>query len=242
SSSSCCCCCVLLCLQSCATPHTRMSDAVEASWCDSGSDWSVTSASSELRSLINAAFLRFISTSHGHLKRPTHRRDEVPSTHSRKCGLRQRLEASLQLSAGTTGVPSALLDDIVSAIRQQSDHVHAAALIVHHLSDPENSALRQALLESRLSPTALASMAESELVNPKLREKWEKQRLKNLEQKTVMFVEQLTAMVTSIYTCPACGGQRCTLRRRQADKQKWAGDDEAPNLLTCCACSHAFRR
>ncbi|ESL08145.1 transcription elongation factor [Trypanosoma rangeli SC58] len=219
-----------------------MTDTAESSWCDSGSDWSATGAAFDLHSLINAEFLRFIATSRGRRKRPTQRRDEAPSTHYKRPGLRQRLEELLQMDARGTGVPSALLDGLVSAIRQQTDHVHAGALVVHHLSDPENSTLRQAVLDGSLPPTVLASMRETELVNPNVREKWEKQRLAALQQKTVLFVEQLTSVVTSIYTCPACGGQECILRRRQADKQKWAGDDATPNLLTCCACSHAFWR
>ncbi|KEG14351.1 putative transcription elongation factor [Trypanosoma grayi] len=212
------------------------------SWCDSSSEWSAASNYSDIHCTINAEFLRFISANYTHLARPTVRRIGVPPARLRKTGLRQLLEESLQAEAGTVGVPSSLLDRMVVALRHQTDHVHVAAVVVHHLSDPKNGAIRQALLEGRLTPEALASMKESELVNPSLREKWERQRTNILRQKTVAFVEQLTSAVTTIYTCPSCGGQRCLLRQRQADKQKWAGDDATPNLLTCCGCSHTFRR
>ncbi|ORC84608.1 putative transcription elongation factor, partial [Trypanosoma theileri] len=209
---------------------------------NSSSEWGSTSSLCEIRSFITAEFVRFISAHHGYKKRCTVRRlDPLPPS-SRKPGLWQRLMDALKTDPITCEVSSLIVDRIVAGIRDQADRVHAAAVVLHHLADPNNTALRRDVLEGRLPPEKLASMQERDLVNPMLREKWEKQRSETLRQKTVAFVEQLTSTVTTIYTCPSCGGQQCTLRERQADKQKWAGDDATPFLLTCCSCSHTFRR
>ncbi|KAH9597073.1 Transcription elongation factor S-II [Trypanosoma melophagium] len=224
-----------------------MSAQEENSWCDccsstSSSEWSSTSGICDVRSFITAEFVRFISAHHGSRKRCTVRRLNLVPPASRKLSLWQRLMNALKTDPTTCEVSSLIVDGIVAGIRDQADHVHAAAVVVHHLSDPNNTALRRDVLDGRIPPEKLASMQECDLVNPILREKWEKQRCEVLRQKTVEFVERLTSTVTTIYTCPSCGEKQCTLRERQADKQKWAGDDATPFLLTCCSCSLTFRR
>ncbi|EPY31956.1 transcription elongation factor [Strigomonas culicis] len=114
-------------------------------------------------------------------------------------------------------------------------------LIRKALVDPLNTELRSKILDRRISANSLVCMNEVEFLNPEARMRIEKARAERMEQKTVEYIERLTMTETTLFKCPSCGCSKCYANFRSTDYVKWQGDDPAPTLLKCTACSFTFK-